>query len=147
MRRPGGFAAVLLALAIGLVACGDDDGDDVSPAPGAEGAEQRVKEFVTAEFEGDGETACGYIAEELKTEIAETFGSCEELVDTIASVVETDGATFEDVPIQVSEIDSLDLDTQLEGDDKATVSGPKGRQTYQLEVIDGEWMITFISTD
>jgi hypothetical protein len=147
MQRSGGFAAVLLVLAIGLAACGGDDGEDVSPAPGAEGAEQRVKEFVTAEFAGDSETACGYITEELKNEIAETFGSCEDLVDTIGQVVESDGATFEDVPIQISEIDGLDLETKLEGDDKATVTGPKGRQSYQLEVIDGEWMITFISTD
>jgi hypothetical protein len=145
MGRPGGLAAVLVA--IGLAACGGDDDGDVAPAPGAEGAEQRVKEFVKAEFEGDSETACGYIAETLKTEIAETFGSCEELVDTIGNVVESDGATFEDVPIQISEIDTLELETELDGEDKATVTGPKGRQTYQLEVIDGEWMITFISTD
>jgi hypothetical protein len=147
MRRPGGFAAVVLALAIGLAACGGDDGDEVSPAPGAEGAEQRVKEFVTAEFQGDSETACGYVADELQDQIAETFGSCEQLVDTIGNVVESEGATFEDVPIKISEIDSLELETKLDGEDRAVVTGPKGRQKYALEVIDGEWTITFISTD
>jgi hypothetical protein len=146
MRPPGGIAAPLLAIALVLPGCGGD-GDDVSPAPGAAGAEQRVKEFLTAEFEGNSEEACGYIGEELQDQFEQTFGSCEQLIDTVAGVAEKREATFEDEPIEVSEIDELDLETQLDGDEKATVTGPRGKQSFQLEVIDGEWTITFISTD
>jgi hypothetical protein len=143
VRVRAGIAAPLIAVALGLAACGGDDDDGVSPAPGAPGAEQTVKDFLTAEFEGDSEAACGYVSEDFQQQLAETFGSCEQVIDLATQ----QRPTFEDVPIEVSEIEDLDLDTKLNGDEKALVTGPRGKQAYRLEVIDGEWTITFISTD
>jgi hypothetical protein len=142
MRPSGGIAALLLAIALVLPGCGGDS-DEVSPAPGAEGAEQRVKEFLTAEFEGNSEEACGYVSEEFQEQLAEAFGSCEQVFELATE----QARTFEDVPIEVSEIEDLKLQTELDGEDEAIVTGPRGKQSFQLEVIDGDWTITFISTD
>jgi hypothetical protein len=144
MRITGVLAALLTAVALALAACGgDDDGDDVLPAPGAEGAEQRVREYLTAQFEGDAETACGYVGENFQQQLTEAFGGCEQVIELVSK----ERPTFEDEPIKISEIDDLDFETQMEGDDHATVRGPAGEQEYVLDVIDGEWTITFIGTD
>jgi hypothetical protein len=142
-RNTGAMAALLAVGAIALPACGGDDGDDVSPAPGAEGAEQRVRDYLTAQFEGDAETACGYVSDDFQQQLAEVFGSCEQVINLVSK----EQPTFEDEPIKLSEVDDLELETAMEGDDHATVTGPTGEQEYVLDVMDGEWIITFIGTD
>jgi hypothetical protein len=144
LRVRRGSAAVLIAALVAATAgCGGDDQSGVQPAPGAAGAEQRVKEFIAAELDGDSETACGYISEDLAAALRRQVGTCEQLVAAQATLAEAGQAKFEDVPIAAATVDDLKLDTELGDDDQtATVTGPKGEQSFELEVIDEQWTIT-----
>lgn len=100
---------------------------------------------MTAELEGDVDTACGYVSDDLATELTQQAASCEVLVESQKVLADAGEARFEDKPITVDEVESIEFETKLgDGDSTATVTGPRGRQSFELEVIDGEWTITAI---
>lgn len=104
-----------------------------------------MREFMTAEYEGDADTACGYVSEELATALDKEVASCETLVVAQSGLADAGEAKFEDRPITAEEVAELSFETRLgEGDTTATVTGPRGEQGFELEVVDGEWTLTGI---
>jgi len=139
----------LAAAALTLGACGDDG---VQPAPGIEGAEQTVRDYLTALSEGDGDSACGYFSDEYEQgiidqnqDVADQLGASD-CTSFIEAVRDAGSLTIggEDLTPELAE--QINLETDLSADltdsenESATVHAAE--QTYELEVIDGTWEIT-----
>lgn len=152
-----------------LAGCGgSDDGNKPGRSPegsgsserGAPGAEQTVKSYLAAFSRGDGEAACGFFSEAYKKEFVRRNAAaspplaarnCPELVHKQhARLEQAGGLSFEGTRLTPSVVRDLDLKTALRlnlGDrDSATVKGSKGQRVFELEVIDGHWTITTISS-
>jgi hypothetical protein len=133
------LASVVLAAA--GAGCGGGDDPDVS-SPGADEAEQTVRDFLSASLEGDGESACALLDDQALAGVEQSF-SCEDLIDAVSQRAEQGKTEFDGVPIDASNVDELELQSTVSEDERAaSVTGPTGKQTVSLTLLNGEWVIT-----
>ena len=134
-------ALIALAAVVAIAGCGGDDDPEVAtPAPKA--AEDTAREFLVAGVNGDVETACGLLSDDLTAQLEQTI-PCETLVEVQADLAKEGKAEFDSVKIDPSNAEELELQTFVSDDGQsANVTGPTGDQNIALEVLNGDWLIT-----
>jgi hypothetical protein len=167
-RRPGWLVPVLAGLgallliggivAVILVAGGDDDGGGGGDELRGPEAEETVKDYLRGFVDGDGDAACDTLTDDYREEIVdrleasveEDVSDCPELIEALEEQFSTQGGlTFEGEELTEDSIEDLDLKSDVEVNtegegESATVTGPNGQQTFELEPVDGEWKISDI---
>jgi len=138
----GRVLAALIAVTVAVIAgCGGDDAPEVA-TPGPKAAEETAREFLVAGVNGDVETACGLLSDDLTAELEQTI-PCETLVEVQADLAKEGKAEFDSVKIDTSNAEELELQTFVSDDgESANVTGPTGEQNIALEVLNGDWVIT-----
>jgi len=139
----GRVVAALIALAavVAIAGCGGDDDPEVA-TPGPNAAEDTAREFLVAGVNGDVDTACGLLSDDLTAELDQTF-PCETLVEVQADLAKEGKAEFDSVKIDPSNAEELELQTFVSDDGQsANVTGPAGEQNIALKVLNGDWLIT-----
>lgn len=136
-----GVVAVLVAVALGVAACGSDD-DAGGATAGSD--EQQIRDSVStmqkAMNERDWETVCGVIAKEARKFVMQAEGhpTCEQGIGDLL----TDDATGTDVN---QESESVSIDTVEINGDQAIVTGTqpdkKGLQKATVVREGGSWKI------
>ena len=147
---------VAAALALTLAACGGGDGgSDTQPASGVEGAEQTVRDYLTAVSDGEGDAACGYFSDEwregivaLNQQAADQLGATD-CASFIEALTDQSSITIGGKELTPDLAQQIDLQTEAQADltdpenpDEESATVHALDQTYELEVIDGTWQIT-----
>jgi hypothetical protein len=145
--------AAVLAVALVVTACGDDDGGLLGDTRGGSTtelpatAEDLVRELYGAIARNDAATACALFTPSGEATLLEDTGmpSCEAAIDLMAQDVD-DPETYGDVSIDISEPSATELDEWC-GDGGIDVqpgdgsNGPPGA-FYYAEQAAGGWAIT-----
>jgi hypothetical protein len=144
---PTGLAVAALAFA--GVGCGGSDKDSAADAGGGPGAEQTVKDYLTALGKRDGPKACGFFTDDYRDEITKQLKANgapqgEDCAGALGAVLVTNAPRFEGEPIESVQVDTLELKsavTQGSGEWTAKIDGPQGMAHYELVTQGGEWRI------
>jgi hypothetical protein len=158
------FLLPLAATTLVFVGCGGDSGDPSSGEVGGStdltvvGAEETVQLYLAASAAGEGEVACGLLADDfeariLKGEEARRLGA-ETCTDYFVILEEAhaeagEPAAFEGQPIrEPADAGALEFTTEIDQSEpsstSATVRGKEGTIVFQLEAPSGQWEIAKI---
>ena len=134
-------ALIALAAVAAGAGCGGDDDPEVA-TPGPKAAEETARDFLVAGVNGDVDTACGLLSDDLTAELDQTL-PCETLVEVQADLAKEGKAEFDSVKIDRSNAEELELQTFVSDDGQsANVTRPTGEQNIVLEILNGDWLIT-----
>ena len=137
MIRDASVAALIaLAAVVAIAGCGGDD-DPAGRDPRAEAPRRTTaREFLVAGVNGDVDTACGLLSDDLTAELDQTF-PCETLVEIQADLAKEGEAEFDSVKIDPSNAEELELQTfvsdgrpvgQRDGPGRRAEHRPRGAQ-------------------
>jgi limonene-1,2-epoxide hydrolase len=140
--------AICLLLALAAVATGCGGGDS---KPDAAGAQTLVREYLTALVSKDGKAACSKLTPEYQRSVfaqnqafAKSSGAtdCVSLIDKLTHSAPS--VSFEGATLTPDTVKKLAFEVKVDGS-KATVTGKKKIQQYELVTRDGHWVIAKIA--